>query len=214
MNLVDGLKRIDRAVFPDLLVKGLAAELKGMATVLDVGCGAGGPMLNVPKPSRLVGVDAFGPSLEALAARGVYDQLVQGIIGQVDLGAEGFDAVVCLDVIEHFDKAEALALVARLEGLGRRKVILATPNGFQPQSPVDGNPFQEHKCGFCVDELWGLGYRVRGYGGPRPLRGEFSELRFWPKPLWHRISGALQPITWRWPQGAFGLLAVKDLGAR
>ena len=65
--------------------------------------------------------------------------------------------------------------------------------------------------GFSAAELRGLGYRVRGFGGPKPLRGAFAELRFRPRPLWHRVSGALQPLTWIWPETAFGLVAVKEL---
>ena len=82
--------------------------------------------------------------------------------------------MVCLDVIEHFEKPEALALIAGMERWARRKVVLATPNGFLPQRVYDDNPFQEHKCGFSVAELCALGYRVHGTGGPKPLRGRGS----------------------------------------
>jgi SAM-dependent methyltransferase len=211
MSLVGSLRRLDRALFPDLLVLGLARETAGSASVLDVGCGQGGPMVRVPKPPRLVGLDGHAASIERLRAKALYDELICAPLAAGSIAPGAYDTVVCLDVIEHFEKPEALALIAAMESWARRKVVLATPNGFLPQRPYDDNPFQEHKCGFSVAELRGLGYRVRGTGGPKPLRGEEAVLRFWPKPLWHRISGALQPLTWAWPQAAFGLLAVKDL---
>jgi SAM-dependent methyltransferase len=211
MSLVASLKRLDRALFPDLLVRGLARETAASPSVLDVGCGQGGPMAQVPKPLRLVGLDGHAPSIERLRARGLYDELLCAPLAAASVAPKSFDTVVCLDVIEHFEKPQALALIAALESWAVRKVVLATPNGFLPQRPYDDNPFQEHKCGFSVAELRGLGYRVHGTGGPKPLRGEEAVLRFWPRPLWHRISGALQPLTWIWPQGAFGLLAVKEL---
>ena len=209
--MLAALKRLDRALFPDLLVLGLTRETVGSASVLDVGCGQGGPMARVPKPPRLVGLDGHAASIERLRAKAIYDELICAPLAAASVAPASFHTVVCLDVIEHFEKPGALALVAALERWATHKVILATPNGFLPQRPYDDNPFQEHKCGFSVAELKALGYRVRGTGGPKPLRGEEAVLRFWPKPLWHRISGALQPITWYWPQGAFALLAVKDL---
>lgn len=209
--LIAALKRADRALFPDLLQKAVAAETAESPSVLDVGCGAGGPMGKAPKPPRLVGLDAHAPSLERLRAQGGYDELICAPFDAAGIQAGAFHTVVCLDVIEHFEKPQALALILQLERWASHKVVLATPNGFLPQPVYDGNPFQEHKCGFVPEELRVLGYRVRGFGGPKALRGAFAELRFRPKPLWHRISGALQPLTWAWPEGAFGLVAVKDL---
>lgn len=209
--LIAALKRVDRALFPDLLQKAVAAETAASPSVLDVGCGAGGPMARAPKPARLVGLDGHAPSLERLRAQGGYDELICAPFDRASIPDGAFHTVVCLDVIEHFEKPEALALVARLERWASHKIVLATPNGFLAQPVYDGNPFQEHKCGFCSAELRRLGYRVRGFGGPKPLRGAFAELRFWPKPFWHRVSGALQPVTWAWPEMAFGLVAVKEL---
>ena len=40
-----------------------------------------------------------------------------------------------------------------MEKVARKKVIVFTPNGFVPQRPYDGNPFQEHLSGWSVDEI-------------------------------------------------------------
>ncbi len=209
--MIETLRKIDRALFPDLLVRGIARELAGMESVLDVGCGKGGPLLAVPKPPRLVGADGHQPSLDRLRETGHYDELVFGSLDSVVFSSRSFDVVMCLDVIEHFEKAEACRLIERLEGWAVKKVILTTPNGFTPQPVHDGNPFQEHKCGFEAGELRARGYRVRGFGGPRPLRETFGELRFRPQLLWFRVSRALQPLTWFWAEAASGLVAVKEM---
>jgi SAM-dependent methyltransferase len=204
------LKKIDRALFPDLLVKGLERELKDAAAVLDLGCGAGGPLLQARLKARLTGLDGHAPSLEKLRAMGRHAELIHAPILEAQFSPGQFEAVTALDVIEHFEKPEALKLIFRMEAWASKKCVLATPNGFLEQGVYDDNPHQLHRCGFTVSELRALGYRVRGYGGPKWLRGAHAELRFWPRPLWHRVSGALQWITWYFPGLAFGLLAVKE----
>ncbi len=189
----------------------LIRELEGMATVLDVGCGEGGPLLRLPKPPRLVGLDAHAPSLEKLRSGGFYDEAMLWEAGKDPFPPASFEAVLGLDVIEHMPKEQALALVTRMEGWARRKVILATPNGFLPQAPYGDNPYQAHLCGFTPEELRALGYRIYGLNGPKPFRGERGEVRWRPKPLWYRVAGLLQGLTWRWPSLAFSLLAVKDV---
>lgn len=211
MSLPGPLKRLDEALFPDLLLGGVRREIQGAASVLDVGCGSGGPLIKCPKPPRLVGLDGHAPTLEQLRAMGHYDELICAPLAAAAIEKKAFDVVVCLDVIEHFEKPEALALIFKMEGWARRKVVLATPNGFLPSGQFDDNPLQVHRCGFEPEELRALGYRVRGTGGPKWLRGQFAEPRLRPHFLWHRLSGALQPLTWVWPKGAFSLLAVKEL---
>jgi SAM-dependent methyltransferase len=208
--MIAWLKKIDRALFPDLLVEGLRREMAGMASGLDVGCGAGGPLLKVPDPAELSGLDAHAPSLEKLRGQGRYTALIHQPIFEAEFASGQFEAVAALDVIEHFEKLQALELIRRMELWASKKIILATPNGFLAQGVYDENPHQVHRSGFSAAELRRLGYRVRGFGGPKWLRGAYAELRFWPKPLWHRISGALQPLTWIFPGMAFGLFAVKD----
>lgn len=204
------LKKIDRVLFPDLLVKGLKRELAQAASVLDVGCGAGGPLVQVPLSARLSGLDAHALSLEKLRALGRYHELINAPILGASFAPGQFEVVTALDVIEHFEKSQALKLIFQMESWAAKKTVLATPNGFLQQGVYDENPHQVHRSGFSTRELVALGYRVRGYGGPKWLRGAHAELRFWPKPLWHRVSGALQWICWYFPGLAFGLFAVKE----
>ena len=205
------LKRIDRTIFPDQLAQALARETAGAESVLDLGCGAGGPFLKVPRLRRLVGVDGHIPSLEKLRTTGIYDELVEQAITEVEFPAKSFEVVTAMDVVEHFEEQDALAFIAKMERWASRKVIIHTPNGFLPQPVYDSNPWQVHKCGFTVSRLRKMGYRVSGTGGPKWLRKEFSEFKYRPAFLWHRISGVVQPVTRLVPQWSFGIFAVKDI---
>lgn len=210
-GLAGFLRGIDWFIFPDQLAQALARETRGAESVLDLGCGAGGPFLKVPRLRRLVGVDGHKASLEKLGATGVYDQLIEQPINGADFPPGSFDVVTALDVVEHFSEEEALQLMGRMERWASKKIIIHTPNGFLPQPVYDSNPWQEHKCGFTAARLREMGFRVSGTGGPKWLRKEFSEFRYRPAFLWHRISGLLQPVTRAVPGWSFGLFAVKEI---
>ena len=104
-----------------------------------------------------------------------------------------FDAVVCLDVVEHLERAQALELLATLESIARRRVVVFTPNGFVPQPATPDNPYQEHLSGFTTDEMRDLGYTVRGIHGLWFLLGAFGETRLAPGALWRRVVGPDRP---------------------
>ena len=204
-------RRFRREHLPDPMVRLLRRELDGMGSVLDVGCGSDSPLQFVHQAGRKVGVDAFAPSIEASRARGLHDEYLQMELQGLDLPPKSYDAVVLLDLIEHFEKAEGIEFLARLEGIARRKVLLFTPNGFLTQPPYEDNPWQLHRSGWTAPELRGLGYRVEGALGWKALRGELHRPRFHPWPLWERVANASRLVTGSRPELDAGLLAVKDL---
>jgi glycosyltransferase involved in cell wall biosynthesis len=97
--------------------------------VLDLGCGAGGvgAALKVSKGCTVIGVD-----LERTGSTDQYDRFIPADLnrGIPDLGAETFDYVLALDVIEHLSSPETFLdelrlIVARWPGV---TVILTTGN--------------------------------------------------------------------------------------
>jgi SAM-dependent methyltransferase len=204
-------RRWRREHLPDPMIRLLRAELDGLGTVLDVGCGSDSPLQFVHGIGRKVGLDAFAPSIEASRARGLHDEYRQMELETLELPAKSYDAVVLLDLIEHFEKEAGLAFLARLERIAARKVLLFTPNGFLPQPAYESNPWQLHRSGWTVPELQGLGYRVSGVLGWKALRGELNRPRFQPWPFWERVANASRLLTAGRPQLDAGLLAVKDL---
>ena len=192
----------------------LADVLDGCRSALDVGCGRHSPACDLAsRPPVFVGVDSHPESIEE-AARGCHTEARVLDIRTIDrvFGAGSFDAVVALDVIEHLDKADGVALLDAMEVVAGRRVAVFTPNGFLPQGEFDDNPGQIHRSGWTVTELASRGYRVTGVRGLKPLRGAFAAPRIRPEWLGVRVSAATQPLVTRHPRLAHQLFAVLDVG--
>ncbi len=214
------LKRVDRtlcggAASRHTYVSILEREVVGTCqSLLDVGCGASSPIRHfAARLGYSVGVDAFEASLAASQAARIHHAYKRVDVLQIgrSFPSKSFDCVVALDLIEHLQKADGLELIAMMEGIARKKVIVFTPNGFLPQPPYDGNKFQEHLSGWEVAEMEALGFRVVGVNGWKPLRGPRAEPRWWPTPFWHVASFLTRPLTEGRPTHAFQILCVKNV---
>lgn len=176
--------------------------------VVDVGCGAGSR--SAPHAlSRAIGIDVHFPSVAHTRREGSRSGAICASLQSLPIGDRAVDAVVALDVIEHFVEDEAIALLGEFERVARRVIILLTPNGFLPQAGTAENPFMEHRSGWSTGDLSALGYSVHGVNGWRSLRGAFAAPRFGPGGK--ALSLASQPLVRRHPSKAFHLLAVKEL---
>lgn len=199
----------------DRIFDEIEAAIDTPASLLDVGCGSDSPVQFLrTRPGHLVGVDGFMPSIEQSRARGIHDDYV--CIDLANLGnaveARSYDCVLSIDVIEHFEKEQGLALIRDMEKIARRRVVLLTPNGFLPQEEHSGNAYQKHRSGWGVEEMRSLGFEVIGVNGWKPLLGQFAQPRLWPAPLWRVLSRLSQPLVRNHPEHAFHLLCVKKLG--
>ena len=116
-----------------------------------------------------------------------------------------------MDVIEHLHEPDALALLADCERIARRRVVVFTPNGFLPQGDFRGNPHQVHVSGWSAERLRGLGFRVVGIHGWKPLRTSHARISWRPDWLWRRVSRLSQPLVAGRPELAFQLLCTKDV---
>ncbi|MFY1826757.1 class I SAM-dependent methyltransferase [Myxococcus fulvus] len=185
-------------------------------SVLDIGCGSGSPLKHISHEfSRTVGVDGYTASIERSRAAGIHQEYHQLDLLQVGqhFAPKSFDAVIALDVIEHFDKPEGYQLLEMMESLARKRVVIFTPNGFLPQDEWDNNVHQVHRSGWEVYDFELRGYRVTGMSGLKPLRGDFALPRIRPARLGSRLSILTEPLATRVPQLAFQLLAVRDMEA-
>lgn len=194
----------------------LEQEILGGAitSLLDVGCGEVSPIRFFSKKiPYTLGVDGFEPALLKSRKQGIhtdYLHLELLKLGEV-LEPKSFDCVLASDVIEHLEKPDALRLIAMMETIARKKVILFTPNGFLPQGERDENPYQVHRSGWSVEEMQALGYKVTGINGWIALRGKHSEVKWKPERFWRYVSLLSQPLVRNYPQHAFQLLCVKTL---
>jgi hypothetical protein len=148
--------------------------LRRLTTWVDLGCGesqATAAMGPLETRIRRVSVDVVKPISppDGFVQSSIPDYLAQHALGPQCL-------VSLLDVIEHFPKPEALALLDTLE-LRAGVVVLFTPIGFYPQNaethPGFGDkPYQWHRSGWMTGELVNRGYAVvafpqlhMGFGG-------------------------------------------------
>lgn len=194
--------------------KTLEKELKDIETVLDVGCGSWSPLANVKKSFYSVGIDVHKPSIEEIKKKKIHDTYKVGDVLKIGtyFKPKSFDAVVALDVVEHFKKEEGLSLIRQMEKIAKKKVIILTPYGFTKQHPVDGNPFQEHKSGWNIEDFKKRGYKVYGMRGFRFIRtGEYATIKYKPWFFWGLISTLSQFFTYYFPQSAYQLFAVKTI---
>lgn len=211
------LRRMLVEPFDRQLERELEREVVGSCeSLLDLGCGFDSPVGAFScKLTRCVGVDIFEPYLQRSVEAGIHSEYrctdVLSIADELESGS--FDCVIALDLIEHLRREDGIRLIAGMERVASRKVIIFTPNGFVPQAPYDGNAFQEHRSGWEPDEMRRLGYRVTGIYGWKPLRGERAEPVVRPRGLGSLLAMWSQPLVRARPEHAFHLLCVKDVAA-
>lgn len=191
--------------------KSVEKQLEGMDRVLDVGCGSDSPLGKVKKTFYCVGFDVFAPSIRESKKRKIHDDYVLGDIFHLEkfFKPQSFDAVIALDVIEHFRKKDGWKILKQIEKIAKNKIIIFTPFGFTTQHPYDGNPYQIHKSGWYIEDFRRNGYTVFGMRGFRFIRGEYATIKYKPWFFWGGVSVLSQFITYYIPSLAYQLLAVK-----
>jgi hypothetical protein len=199
-------------------------------SLLDVGCGRGiiGALCRIYRAlDRLVGVDGFEPYLEFSQTAGFYDRTIPRNLNDTPLpfGAQEFEVVTCIEVIEHLEWSAGQKLLDELERIGSR-VILTTPNIRFQQGEYDGNVFQKHLSGWNPSHFTARGYKVYGAGNLKVgyalkdvtekvvgrLAGGavFSGIRKSAR----YISQALGPLTHDVPKLSTSLLCIKSPRSR
>jgi len=196
-------------LFPSILK--MRALLRNQASVLDVGCGKRSPLRFVSFAGTKTGIDGYEPDIAESKRLQIHDRYIVADLTQLAIPAAYADAVVCFEVIEHFEKPDAQALLSSLDAVATKLIIVTTPNGFIAQEPADDNLFQKHLCGFSVAEMRAAGYEVRGMYGLRSLRGHLGRIEGKPWLFFWSLSKLSEAYVWRNPQHAFGLFCYKRL---
>jgi 2-polyprenyl-3-methyl-5-hydroxy-6-metoxy-1,4-benzoquinol methylase len=191
----------------------LKKDLFGYESVLDLGCGCNSPIQHCNVPFS-VGVDLFEPYLEESKKKAIHSEYIKADMREVEFEAKSFDAVLCSEVLEHLIKEDGYELIDKMAKWARNKVIITTPNGYLWQDGFADNPLQEHKSSWRVEDFQQLGFKVKGLGGWKKLRGYKGFIKYRPASFWGFISGLSQKITSRYPKFSFRLYAVKEIGVK
>lgn len=106
---------------------------------------------------KLDGVEAF--SKYKNPAWQLYDKVYEVDIRKFIEMNVSYDLVIMTDVIEHFDKAEGLAILQRLKEICNKAVMVSTPAIWIEQGDAYGNVFETHRSLWTVQD-----FRQAGYG--------------------------------------------------
>jgi 2-polyprenyl-3-methyl-5-hydroxy-6-metoxy-1,4-benzoquinol methylase len=130
---------------------------------VDLGCGVGlyGEMIRERFLQRvlLTAVDGYEPYIKHQRVRYCYDYRVLADVFAVVEGRvrlRPFDCVLCMDVVEHFEKGRALLLLDWL--MSNPVAYISTPMFEYEQGDENGNPLERHQCFFTEKELTALGW--------------------------------------------------------
>jgi SAM-dependent methyltransferase len=182
-------------------------------TLLDVGCGKGGPAKFINRKGRYftVGMDVFEPYLKQCQRDGIHSAYIQGDVRFLPFADKSFDVVICLEVLEHLEKSDGEKLLQEIERVASRQVILSTPVGVYKQDAYDGNLHQEHKYIWNPSEMKQKGYRVKGVGlrnmgGKAGVESPHSVLVQWLVNLLWVLSGQ---FTYYFPNIAGDMVCIK-----
>jgi S-adenosylmethionine:diacylglycerol 3-amino-3-carboxypropyl transferase len=108
--------------------------------------------------AKIVNVEVFEPYFSylrtvAFAARAVEEHREDILEWLHRQEAKSVDVVFILDVLEHFNRMDALFLLFEARMIARKRVIIWLPIGSCVQTAFDGNPYQEHKSTWTSDDF-------------------------------------------------------------
>jgi SAM-dependent methyltransferase len=133
---------------------------------LDVGCGFGrwGMLIRTySNPMYLVGIDIWKPYLMQIKHKRIYDDLILADASNLPIAKKAVDIGLAFEIIEHLPASKGRLLLASLETISRKSVILSTPNFKYLQDEVGGNPYQKH-VSFWKHQNFPKKYEIRGIG--------------------------------------------------
>lgn len=191
----------------------LQKEIGDAKSVLDVGCGNDSPVGKIKKTFTSEGIDIYPQCINYSKKHKYHDTYRLGDVRKLGTfyKKKSFDVALSFDVIEHLTKQESLKMIAEMEKIARKKVILMTPQGYIDQKAYDGNPYQVHHSGWEKKELENLGYTVYGLRGLKYLRNDEATIRWSPWIFWGICSFISEILFYKSPSLSFQLFAVKDV---
>ncbi len=176
------------------------------AHVVDIGCGNGSLVHQIRQAGymHVVGVDVSAEQVELARERSLDDIIQADLLEWLDTTDERFDAVVAVDLIEHFDPADVLDALDRVWRVlvpGGR-VIIRTPNAEGPF----GARYR------YSDLTHGLAFTARSMRQVLHACGFIDVEVYATAPVAHGLKSFLRKIIWRMIDGILRLYLTVELG--
>jgi len=216
-NLLD--KKLDsfflnNLFFRKTFLRYLEYELKDCHSILEIGAGQNSYLKYLVNKFHITGLDISIEQFRKASSNTIYNEYIIGDARKLTkvLGQQSFDAIICMDFLEHLTKEEGYLFLSELNRINTKKIILYTPNGFLPQPPTSENPFQEHKSGWAYEEMKNLGFKVYGINGLKWLTGLYAVPKIKPisfGKFLRNISSILLKI-FRLERLSFSILCIKQ----
>jgi hypothetical protein len=89
----------------------------------------------------------------------IVDDALAALAGIADAS---YDLTIAIDIVEHFEKDDALRFLSELRRVSTQAVLVSTPKDFYEQH-VEANPLEDHRSHWDEAEL-----RAAGYSGVIP----------------------------------------------
>lgn len=189
---------------------------------LDIGCGITSHLTRYRPRLLTTGLDVF--TIEQATIGNAHDHYISADITKISVdhvteeletlfGRPRADVVTLFGVLEHLTRNAGLEILEKIEKLSDKFILIETPNGFVPQGPEFGNPYQRHLSGWTPADFEAFGYQVHGSLGTKYMRGYMGEPRL-PLPgirFFDNVVLARLLMTNRFPQHAFCITAIKDI---
>ena len=176
------------------------------ARILDAGCGHGDlvSLLRRHGWTDVTGIDTSQEQVETAAKLGVSGVIRADIHDFAAMHPGHYDVVLAMDVVEHFDRSEALELFRTLRAMlaAGGRLILQTPNG---ASPFSGDIFWS-------DVTHGMQYTDRSLQQICGAAG-FASVRSFPtRPAVHGPVSLARSVLWRTIEAMLWIATVAETG--
>jgi len=156
---------------------------------LDVACGQGkwGFAIKLGwsgNPKYSIGLDVWRQNLKFAKHHRVYDDYVLADARFLPFIDRSFGAVCACEFLLHVRKSDGSRVLAELERVSKKTVVISVPNKIVKVGLDRENPFEKDLSGWSAKDLKERGYTVRGVGfqigGHRIARNVLAGLTFIP----------------------------------
>lgn len=206
---VERLKRLSYFYLFGLIAT-LWRTLRGVSTILDVGCGEERPIKTLKEAYNRTFGYSVGLDLRvsvASDAKKVYDDFVVADAVNLPFRKQSFDATIAIELIEHLTKNEGYKLIEELHRVSKKVIVVTTPSYYFYVPPPSGCPIvRGHTSYWTLEEFKVLGFSVRGER-LRAVSGKRGALASLTRTLFG-------PVSYIFPRLGARIIAFKKLSNR